>query len=105
MAPMAPVGQAAAVQHIRNNRLPVYLGSPHPCAIILEQDGMIRIRDLVIDEAKAKAAGEAARAAGRSWMPEHYYGMGEPVGKIHLEAATREELARRAAEMKWPKHW
>jgi hypothetical protein len=105
MAPMAPLGQAAAVQHIRNNRLPIYLGSPHPTAIILEQDGVFRLRDLVIDEVKAKAAGEAALAAGGGWMPEQYYGIGEPVGKIHLEAPTREELARRASEMKWPKHW
>lgn len=102
---MAPVGQDAAVRHIRNNLLPIYLGSPHPTVMILEQDGVFRIRELVIDEAKAVAASQAALAAGRGWMPEQYYGMGAPTGKIFLEAATREDLADGATKMTWPKHW
>jgi hypothetical protein len=38
-------------------------------------------------------------------MPEQYYGLGKPVGKIYAEAASRDKLADAARTMDWPEHW
>ena len=105
MAPMAPLGRDAAVKLIREGKLPIWFGSPHPMVMILEQDGVFRVRQLVIDQAKAKADNQAALAAGRSWMPEHYYALGEPTGTIYLEAPTREALIDGVMTMTWEPHW
>lgn len=105
MAPMPPLGRARALQLVAAGSLPLHFGSPHPCAAIVEQDGVFRIRDLVIDAAEAEAARAAALAAKRPWMPEHYYGLGRPTGTIHCEAASREELLAKMQTMPWPPHW
>jgi len=105
MAPLAPLGRKAAIARIRRGALPFAFGSPHPCAMVLEQDGVFRIRELVVDAAEARAAGEAALAGQGTWMPEQYYALGQPVGKIHAEAASRGELADRVRAMDWPEHW
>jgi hypothetical protein len=56
--------------------------------MILEQAGRWRIRALVVDEVEAEADAAEARRAGRSWMPEHYDGLGKPTGTIHIDAAS-----------------
>lgn len=102
---MAPLGRRAAIDQIRRGPLPFAFGSPHPCVAVVEQDGVFRIRELVVDEAEAEAASADARANGRPWVPELHYGLGRPVGKIHAEAASRAELADAARTMEWPEHW
>ena len=105
MAPVAPLGRDGAIALVAQGRLPIWLGSPHPTVAIVEQEGVFRIRDLAIDEAVARAKGEQALARGESWMPEHYYALGRPTGKIHAEAGTREELIERMRAMRWPASW
>lgn len=73
--------------------------------MILAQDGRFRIRTLVVDPAEADAAREAALAARGSWMPENYYELGKPVGAIHVDAASAEELAKLIEAMDWPPSW
>jgi hypothetical protein len=105
MAPVAPTGRARAIEHVAKGELPFWFGSPHPTVAIVEQDGVFRIRQLVIDEAEARAASERALAKRESWMPEHYYALGKPTGTIFAEAATREELIEQMRTMSWPASW
>jgi hypothetical protein len=102
---MAPLGRRAAIDQIRGGRLPFAFGSPHPCVAVVEQEGVFRIRALVVDEAESAAAAADAHANGRPWMPELHYGLGKPVGKIYAQAASRDELADTARTMDWPEHW
>lgn len=64
-------------------------GSPHPCVAVLEQDGVLRVRELVVDPGEAEAAAKAAMAEGGCWMPEQYYALGRPTGRVFIEAPTR----------------
>lgn len=105
MAPCPPLGRDAAITLVEANKLPFTFGSPHPHTMILAQDGRFRIRQLVVDEAEARADSEAARAANRSWMAEHYYALGRPTGTIYADAATREELVAVMRTMDWPASW
>lgn len=105
MAPLAPLGRRAAIKRIRRGPLPFAFGSPHPCVMVLEQDGVFRIRELVIDATEAATASADALANHRSWMPEHAYALGRPVGKIYAEAVSRRKLAGQASKMDWPEHW
>lgn len=102
---MAPLGRKRAMDLVRQGKLPIYFGSPHPTVAIVEQDGVLRIRELVIDQAEAKARGEEAIAAGRGWMPENHYALGMPTGRIYVEAKAREELLEAMRTMEWPAHW
>ena len=106
MAPIAPVGRARAIQLVQEGTLPISLGAPHPTVQIVQQDGKFRIRELQIDRDEAEAAASAAkRSRSPSWMPEHYYALGKPTGKIFAEAATKPELVELMATMSWPDHW
>jgi hypothetical protein len=80
----------------------VWLGSPHPRAMIVEQEGRFRIRELVIERAPAAAA---PRARSVSWMPDHHYTLGRPAGEIYAEAPTRAALVEQMRTMLWPEHW
>ena len=105
MAPVAPLGRERAIQLVKQGKLPIWIGSPHPTVMIVEQEGLLRVRELVIDEAEARAASERALARGGSWMPEQYYALGRPTGTICVEAKTREQLLERLREMPWPESW
>ena len=105
MAPVAPLGRNRAIELVKQGNLPLRFGSPHPTMAIVEQDGVFRIRQLVIDEAEARAARERSLASGGSWMPEHHYALGKPTGKIHAEAWSREELIEKMETMNWPRDW
>jgi len=102
---MAPTGRERAMKLVAQGRLPLCMGSPHPCVAILEQDGVFRIRQLVVDKAEARKAGEEAIAAGRGWMPENYYALGKPTGEVYAEAPTRDALLAKMRTMEWPGHW
>ena len=106
MAPTAPVGRQRAIELVQENSFPISLGSPHPTVLIVQQEGKFRIRELVIDAQEAAAAANAAgRARSPSWMPEHFYALGKPTGKIFAEAASKAELVAVMGSMTWPDHW
>ncbi len=102
---MAPLGRDRAISLVKQGKLPIWFGSPHPTVAIVEQDGVFRVRQLVIDEAESRAAGEQALASGQSWMPEHHYALGKPTGTIYAEARSRAELIDRMRAMDWPASW
>jgi hypothetical protein len=100
------MGKQGLIRQLQNGNVPFTFGSPHPHMGVAEQDGVFRLRKLVINQQKAMADSLAARAAGRSWQPEHYYGLGEPIGEVMLEAPTLKELiAKIEAYEPWPQNW
>jgi hypothetical protein len=105
MAPIAPLGKNRVLALLRAGKLPFSFGSPHPVVAVLEQDGMFRVRGLVVDPDEAKAALEAAMAQGGPWMPEQYYALGKPTGRVFIEASTRDALAAKIEAYPWPQEW
>lgn len=105
MAPVAPLGKTRALALLREGTLPFSFGSPHPIVAVLEQDGVFRVRELVVDPDEAAAAAKAALDRGDPWMPELHYALGKPTGRVFLEAPTREELAGKLAAFPWPRDW
>lgn len=105
MAPVAPLGKNHALALLRAGKLPFSFGSPHPFVAVLEQDGVFRVRELVVDMAESMAAGRAAMDQGRSWMPEQHYALGKSTGRVFLEAPTREALAEKLEAYPWPRDW
>lgn len=102
MAPGAPLGRDAAIKLLEDGDLPFSFGS-HPSVMVLHQDGVFRIRELVVDRNDAKT--NAQRARSPSWMPEHHYALGQPTGKIYAEAASAAELVELMKKMPWPDTW
>jgi hypothetical protein len=105
MSPVAPLGKKKAMELVKKGKLPIQFGTPHPLFAIVEQEGKLRIRELVVDPVESRVQGEAALTRGESWMPEHHYALGKPTGRIFLEAATASELLEQMEEMDWPKEW
>lgn len=105
MAPSPRTSRERAIELVESGHLPLWLGTPHPGVQILEQDGRYRIRQLVIDEAEAHAAGKAAMASGGGWSPEQHYSLGRPTGSIFVDAATKDELVALMRTMVWPDYW
>lgn len=106
MAPVAPLGREQAIALVERGSFPITFGSPHPTVAIVEQDGKLRIRQLVVDPVAAEAAASAARRSrSPSWMPEHYYALGAPTGTIYAEASTPAELVATMRTMPWPADW
>ncbi len=98
MALIPPVGKRGALESLRRDQLPATLGSPHPIAMILEQDGRFRIRELVVDERDVVAK-------GIELTPEQHYDLGRPTGTIHVEEKTRDGLIATITAMEWPANW
>jgi hypothetical protein len=105
MAPMPPLGKNRVLALLREGKLPFSFGSPHPSVAVVEQDGVFRVRELVVDRAEAEAASKASMAQGRGWMPEQYYDLGKPTGRVFIEAPTRDALARKIEAYPWPREW
>ncbi len=104
MAPMAPVGKEGALRELRAGR-GAWLGSPHPTVAILEQDGVWRIRQLVVDpEDESREHQRSMREKGM-WMPEQYFALGKPTGQIFVEAPTRDAMITAVEQMDWPHDW
>ena len=53
---------------MKQGNLALWFGLP-PTVVAVEQDGVFGIRQLVIHEAEARAAGDRALASGTPWMP------------------------------------
>lgn len=105
MSPTAPLGKKKAMELVKKGKIPFWFGTPHPFVAVVEQEGKLRIRELVVDPVAARAKGEAALARGENWMPEHHYALAEPTGKIFVEAVNAAELLEKMEEMKWPADW
>src|SRR6185436_10612144 len=105
MAPMPPLGKKRLLELLDDGRRDVTFGSPHQCTWAGEQDGVFRVRELVVDRAEEKAVIAAAIKAGHGYMPENHYALGRPTGKIYLEAKTLAELKQLIEAFDWPKHW
>ena len=105
MAPVAPLGRTGAIKLVADGKIPFRFGSPHPMIAVVSQDGVLRIRALVVDPAEAEAAREKALAERGMWMPEHHYALARPTGEIFVEAATTEDLLDRMRTMPWPDDW
>lgn len=105
MAPVAPLGRDAAIRLVLTGKLPIWFGSPHPHTAIVEQDGVFRIRQLLVDPMEEEASRNEAFAKQQSWMPENHYSLGKPTGTIHAEAKTREDLVATMKTMSWPNDW
>lgn len=94
------------MQLVAEGALPFSFGSPHPTVMAVEQDGVFRLRELVVDkDAVEMAVASARRNRSPSWMPEHYYSMGQPTGTIYAEGRTRSELCEAIRTITWPAHW
>lgn len=105
MAPVAPIGKSRVLALLRAGKLPFSFGSPHPCVAVVEQEGIFRVRELVVDPGEAEAAAKASMAQGGSWMPEQYYALGRPTGRVFIEAPTRDALAEKIEAYRWPREW
>src|SRR5512134_191903 len=105
MAPIAPLGKNRVLALLRAGKLPCSFGAPHPFIAVLEQDGVFRVRELVVDPGEAEAAAKAAMAQGGNWMPEQYYALGKPTGRVFIEAPTRDALAEKIEAYPWPREW
>jgi hypothetical protein len=105
MAPVAPLGKNRALALLRAGKLPFSFGSPHPCVAILEQDGVFRVRELVIDPGEAEATAKAAMAERGCWTPEQHYALGKPTGRVFIEAPTRDALAEKIEAYQCPREW
>jgi hypothetical protein len=105
MAVSAPHGRDRAIQLVQQGLLPISLGEP-PIAMVLHQDGKYRIREVVPDKNAALAAAAAAgRPRSASWMPQHYYSLGQPTGEVFAEAESLEDLLAVIRTMDWPAQW
>jgi hypothetical protein len=103
MAPRAPESKAQFLARLQKQAAslatrPVGLGSPHHSHAVVHEEGVFRVRRLVLPKAKV----EAWVKEHKSFMPEHAEMLSEPTGEIVLEAPTLAELISRLESMKWP---
>ncbi|MGH7285419.1 MAG: hypothetical protein ACRELY_28180 [Polyangiaceae bacterium] len=105
MSPCLPLGKKKAMELVKKRKIPFQFGTPHPFVAVVEQEGKLRIRRLLVDPVESRAQGEGALMRGEEWMPEHHYALGQPTGEIFVEAASTRELLERMAEMDWPEDW
>ena len=102
---MAFVSREQLLELLRDPRaekgFEVSLGENHPSAVVRnEDDGLWVIRELQIDEPAARKAGEAALAAGESWMPEHVDAFKRPA-QVVVSGASAAELASAIETIDW----
>lgn len=102
---MGPIGKKRALELLRAGRLPFSFGAPHPFVAVVEQAGVFRVRELVIDPREAETERSKAFAAGKAWMPENHHALGRPTGTVFLEASSGDELAKKIDAYPWPKDW
>ena len=105
MAPLAPLGKAQAIALVKAGKIPLDFGAPHPKVAIVKQDGVFRIRALVVDPEVAEKAREASIASIGAWMPEMYFELGQPTGRIFVEVPTVAALLAHMEAMAWPEDW
>lgn len=103
MAPRPLESKESFIARLRTSWRPdgsarIGVGTHHFTHGVVLEDGKLRIRELVLDRAKAD---EYRKKHGR-FMPEHAEMLSEPTGAILYEAATLEELVKLIAAGRWP---
>lgn len=102
MAPRPLESRDQFIARLRANapdpsRLPLGFGGHHFTHVVVHEDGVWRVRRLVLDRAKA----EAYREKHRIFMAEHAEMLSEP-GPVALEADSLEGLIAALARAPWP---
>ncbi|WP_160174546.1 hypothetical protein [Archangium violaceum] len=105
MAPIAPLGKPRVLALLRAGKLPFTFGSPHPTVAVVEQDGVFRVRELVVAPAEAEVAARESMNERGLWTPEQHYALGKPTGRVFIEAPTRDALAEKLEAYPWPREW
>lgn len=103
LVPRAPESKPRFIARLRAQaatlaQRPVGLGSAHHSHAVVEEDGVFRVRRLVLPGEKV----EGYRQTHRTFMPEHAEMLSEPTGEIVLEAPTLEGLLSRLEAVRWP---
>ena len=103
MAPRPLESKAQFIARLRAQaptlgRQPVGVGQHHFSHAVVKEEGVFRLRQLVVNRARY----EAHMKEQRSYMPEHAEMLSEPTGAIVLEAPTLEELIIKLEASRWP---
>jgi len=98
MAPRAPESKAHFIARLRTSTLPVGVGSPHFSHGVVQEDGVFRVRKLVLRKEKV----DAYRKDHSTFMPEHAEMLSEPIGDVVLEAPTLDALIKKLEGARWP---
>jgi hypothetical protein len=77
---------------------PVRFGNHHFSHAVVLEAGKWRVRQLVLDRAKA----DAFLAEHGHFMPEHAEALSEPEGPVLLEADSLEQLIAALRQQPWP---
>ncbi|MDP2272509.1 MAG: hypothetical protein Q8N23_11050 [Archangium sp.] len=77
---------------------PMGFGGHHFSHAVVQEEGVFRVRQLVLPRDKY----EAWVKEHRSFMPEHAEMLSEPVGAIVLEAPTLDGLISQLEAGRWP---
>lgn len=77
---------------------PIGFGGHHFSHAVVQEEGVFRVRQLVLPKAKY----EAWVKEHQSFMPEHAEMLSEPIGAIVLEAPTLEGLISQLEAGRWP---
>ena len=98
MAPRRPESKSEFIARLRKSKLPVGVGSPHFSHGVVQEDGVFRVRRLVLRQEKV----DAYRKEHSTFMPEHAELLSEPIGDVVLEAPTLDELIEKLDAARWP---
>lgn len=77
---------------------PVGFGQHHFSHAVVAEDGVFRVRRLVLPKEKA----DAYFKEHKMFMPEHAEMLSEPTGEIVHEAKTLDELIKKLEAGRWP---
>lgn len=103
MAPRALESKAQFIARLRSQAKsiatqPVGLGTHHFSHAVVLEEGLFRVRRLVLPKAKV----DAYVAEHKSFMPEHAEMLSEPTGDVVFEAPTLEGLIAKFEAARWP---
>jgi hypothetical protein len=100
MAPRPLESKEQFLKRLRSakGKLPIGFGQHHFSHAVVEEDGVFRVRRLVLPKEKA----DAYLKQHGMFMPEHAEMLSEPTGEIVHEAATLEELIKKLEAGRWP---
>lgn len=100
MAPRPLESKEQFLKRLRSQQgsLPVGFGQHHFSHAVVAEEGVFRVRRLVLPKGKA----EAYLKEHGMFMPEHAELLSEPTGEIVLEAPSLQELIEKLEAGRWP---
>ena len=103
MAPRALESKPQFIARLRQSaatlkKQHVGVGMHHYSHAVVEEEGLFRLRRLVLPREKV----DAYLKEHRNFMPEHAEMLSEPTGQIELEAPTLEGLISKLEAFRWP---